>query len=279
MIRSHLKTCVIFTALCTTPVFALSTATLAEEAPAESKLIEGTVLETMNSSGYTYLQVDSAEGPVWAAIPESKVTKGEKVALNPGMKMANFESKTLHRTFDSIVFSPGLAKGNALASSNPHGMAAAQTKKGSGSFTEALQEEQTTGSGGGAVIPDPMAGMTSGGSATNIVPSKDVKVEKAQGDNAYTVEECYVQAKDLDSKKVKVRGKVVKVSKMIMGKNWVHIQDGTGDPTKNSHDLVVTTMSEPALDSVVVVEGPLHADKDFGAGYRYDVIIEDADVK
>ena len=125
-----------------------------------------------------------------------------------------------------------------------------------------------------------MAGMAgASGSTSNIVPSKDISVEKAPGDNAYTVGEIFEQGKKLNDKKVVVRGKVVKVSKMIMGKNWVHIQDGTGNPMKNSHDLVVTTMDEPALDSVVIVKGTLHANKDFGAGYKYDVIIEDASVK
>ena len=47
----------------------------------------------------------------------------------------------------------------------------------------------------------------------------------------------------------------------------------------NSHDLVVTTMADPKLDSIVVVEGTLHANKDFGAGYKYKVIIEDAKIK
>ncbi len=72
---------------------------------------------------------------------------------------------------------------------------------------------------------------------------------------------------------------MVKVSKMIMGKHWIHIQDGTGNPLENTHDLVVTTMAEPAMNSVVTVEGTLAANKDFGAGYKYDVIIEGAEVK
>jgi phosphopantetheine adenylyltransferase len=63
-----------------------------------------------------------------------------------------------------------------------------------------------------------------------------------------------------------------------MGKNWIHLQDGSGDPMKNTHDLVVTTSETAAKDAVVVVEGVLSKDKDFGAGYRYQAIIEDAKI-
>ena len=63
-----------------------------------------------------------------------------------------------------------------------------------------------------------------------------------------------------------------------MGKNWHHIQDGTGDPTNNTHDLVVTSSAIVEKGTIISFEGVLAADKDFGAGYRYDVIIEDAGV-
>ena len=119
----------------------------------------------------------------------------------------------------------------------------------------------------------------SGGSSSAIVPAAEVKVEKATGENGQTIEECFARAKDLDKKTVQVRGKVMKVSTMIMGKNWLHLQDGTGNPMSNTHDLVVTTQATPEKGSVVVVEGVLAANKDFGAGYKYDVIIEDAEVK
>jgi len=93
------------------------------------------------------------------------------------------------------------------------------------------------------------------------------------------VAEIFNKKAELAGKKVQVRGKVVKVSKNIMGMNWVHIQDGTGDPSKSNFDLVVTTQDEPHKGDIVTVEGTVHADKDFGAGYRYDVIIQEAKIK
>jgi aspartyl/asparaginyl-tRNA synthetase len=111
------------------------------------------------------------------------------------------------------------------------------------------------------------------------VPAKDeLKVDKAEGENGRTVEQCFAEAEQLDGKAVRVRGKVVKFSPEIMGKNWIHLQDGSGDPMKNTHDLVVTTAETVAKDAVIVIEGVLSKDKDFGAGYRYEAIIEDAKV-
>ena len=267
--------------LFTGPVVAQTeTAPAATEAVSlDGKPIKGKVLETMDAAGYTYLQLDSDSGKVWVAIPQSKVEVGQEVMATPGMAMADFESKTLKKTFDVIIFSSGLADPNKPF--NPK-KEAAMGGTGGSSFAAAMQAESGAanphggmgGAMGGASMAEP-----SGGSTTAIVPAAEVKVDKATGANAQTIGECFDKAKDLDNKKVKVQGKVMKVSKMIMGKNWVHLQDGTGNAMKNTHDLVVTTMAEPAVDSVVVIEGTLHANKDFGAGYKYEVIIEDAEIK
>ena len=59
---------------------------------------------------------------------------------------------------------------------------------------------------------------------------------------------------------------------MIMNRNWIHIQDGTAD----NHDLTITSQESIPLGHVVTFEGTVSLNKDFGAGYRYDLIIEDA---
>jgi hypothetical protein len=96
--------------------------------------------------------------------------------------------------------------------------------------------------------------------------------------NRYTVEQCFAEAAQLDGKRVQVRGKAVKFSPEIMGRNWIHLQDGSGSAMKNTHDLVVTTSETVDKDAVIVVEGVLAKDKDFGAGYRYHTIIENAKI-
>lgn len=283
MFHARLRTGIVFAAFCVAPLLSTVPGGIAAEATTQldNKIIKGKVLQTMNTGGYTYLQVEAPEKTVWVAIPETEVEKGSEVACKPGMTMTNFKSKTLGRTFDAIIFSSGLKGANKSDPSNPHttaaGMGGNQPSMGGTGFAEAMQAEHGKRSAGSAMTGG-AAMAASGGSTTAIVPSKDISVNKAKGENAYSVGECFKKGEKLNNTKVKVHGKVVKVSHMIMGKNWIHIQDGTGNPMENTHDLVVTTMAEPPMNSIVVVEGTLHANKDFGAGYKYKVIIEDAEI-
>jgi hypothetical protein len=73
------------------------------------ELIAGRVVETMNGGGYTYVAVERDGSKKWVAIPESAVKTGQDAAFLPGMTMRNFKSKALGRTFESIVFSDGIA--------------------------------------------------------------------------------------------------------------------------------------------------------------------------
>jgi len=122
---------------------------------------------------------------------------------------------------------------------------------------------------------------TGGGSEGAKAPASTeaIKVEKAKGADAYTVAELYAKSGALDKKTVAVRGKVVKVSKMIMGKNWVHLRDGSGDAAKGTNNVVVTSQDEPKVGDVVTARGTLYKDKDFGAGYQYQVIVEEGTFK
>ena len=100
----------------------------------------------------------------------------------------------------------------------------------------------------------------------------------AKADGGKTVAEVFAEKDALAGKPVAVRGKVVKVNGGIMGKNWLHVRDGSG--ADGTNDLTVTTAAElPALGATVVVIGPVTLNKDFGMGYAYDVIVEDAEIK
>lgn len=231
------------------------TAPAATEAPAPVA-VKGKVAETMDASGYTYVRLDVGGGKdMWAALPKTVLKVGEEISLLPGSVMENFTSKSLNKTFDKIMFSSGISKGEVK------GMAGASGA--TGSFDAAVKKEGV---------------KTSGGSASNIVPFADLKVTKAAGPDGHSVGELFKDATALDKKKVVVKGQVVKISKNIMGKNWIHIQDGTGDPKNSTHDLVVTTMDSAKKGDIVVVEGTAVANKDFGSGYKYVVLMEDAKV-
>jgi predicted small lipoprotein YifL len=100
----------------------------------------------------------------------------------------------------------------------------------------------------------------------------------AKADGGKTVAEVYAEKDQLAGQKVTVRGKVVKANHLVMGKNWVHVRDGSGGPDTN--DLTITTKAElPHVGDIVVVTGTLATNKDFGVGYTYPVLVEDGDVK
>ena len=92
-----------------------------------------------------------------------------------------------------------------------------------------------------------------------------------------TVEQIFSEKADLDGKVVKVKGQVVKFNKQIMNRNWIHVQDGTGSGAE--FDLVITSNDDVKVGDVIVAEGTVAIDKDFGAGYFFPVIIEEAEIE
>jgi hypothetical protein len=100
-------------------------------------------------------------------------------------------------------------------------------------------------------------------------------IERAEGGK--TVAEVWAERQDLAGGEVAVRGRVVKFLPSIMGKNWLHLRDGSGE--EGGNDLTVTTTATVAVGDLVTVTGRLAVDRDFGAGYRYQVILEDAEVR
>lgn len=217
------------------------------QAPRSTEPISGKVLETMNNGGYTYINLQKENGDkVWVAVMDTPVVLGSRMSFKPGIVMSNFESKGLNRTFESVVFSEGPL-------TTPVTVTTPDLKKG---------QATSPGSKGATVVKE-----------------EKISVAKATGAGAITVSEAYKNSATLDNKKVVVRGKVVKVSSGIMKKNWIHIQDGTGSQKKGTHNLVCTSKDKAEVGDVVTVSGTLAKDRDFGSGYRYKVIIENAKVK
>ena len=102
-----------------------------------------------------------------------------------------------------------------------------------------------------------------------------IEIQPAEG--GITIAELFANRNSYDGKTVKIRGKVMKFSPYIMDRNWVHLQDGTKDG--DDYDLTVTTKAFINADDVVTFEGVVALDKDFGAGYVYPVILENAEIK
>ncbi|MDQ7788178.1 MAG: hypothetical protein RDU01_11280 [Thermodesulfovibrionales bacterium] len=69
--------------------------------------LSGKVVETMDSGRYTYVYLEKNDKKLWLAVPKMKVVVGQNMSFKPGIEMVNFESKTLNRKFDKIIFSQG----------------------------------------------------------------------------------------------------------------------------------------------------------------------------
>lgn len=119
-------------------------------------------------------------------------------------------------------------------------------------------------------------GMPPGRLPAATTPAKPIEVAKADG--GHRIEEIFARKAELAGQVVLVRGQIVKLNREIMQRNWIHIQDGTGG--KGTNDLTVTTdQNVTDVGAVVLVRGKLAVDRDFGFGYKYDVILEEAEVK
>jgi hypothetical protein len=200
----------------------------------------GIVVETMDAAGYTYLLVDAGRGElIWAAAPQVAVGVGDSVGVPTGAPMANYHSKTLDRTFDLIYFVP---------------------------FVRVEGKEMVPGELPVSHPPAPQP------QAEKIDLSG---IEKAEGGR--TVGEIFDGRAELGGRAVTVRGKVVRFTGQVMGKNWIHLQDGTAG-TGGADDLVVTTTDQAEVGATVLVEGTITLDMDLGYGYKYDVIVENARV-
>ena len=110
----------------------------------------------------------------------------------------------------------------------------------------------------------------------NITSRKDKQISIESNEGNKTVEQIYNERESLNGKTVKVKGEVVKINLNIMNRNWIHLQDGTGD--ESSFDLVITSQDAAAVGDVVTAEGIVTKDKDFGSGYLFPVIVEDAKI-
>ena len=117
-----------------------------------------------------------------------------------------------------------------------------------------------------------LTAVLSAGTINNVLSAEVDKFAAAQ--DTIKVEEVFAKKDVLNGKMVTVKGEVVKFNSSIMGKNWVHIKDGSGKPGTN--DLTATTNDTANVGDKVVVTGTLAVGKDFGAGYIYEAIIEEA---
>lgn len=218
---------------------------------AEDGEFRGKVLETMSTDTYTYVRVSDGKQEAWAAAPRFAVAVGEEVAFSLAMPMKDFKSETLKRTFPVVYFTGEIRKLGAGGTAATPGPAASANPHGSGMGAKA------PGTPSPSAAPMERIAPPAGGLAIAALVAKP-------GDYA--------------GKRVSLRGKVVKFNANIMGKNWLHLRDGSAPAgaAAGADDITVTTSGTAKLGDIVTVSGTVATNRDFGSGYSYAVMVEEA---
>jgi len=219
----------------------------AQEAETEKQHI-ATIVDSRKGDKYIYLELEETGTKTWiATIPSflgGDVNTGDRVQYSGGVEMTGFKSKELDRTFDRILFITKIKKADA-----PHltDLEHVPADNYHAQFVKQSQDQAVS------------------------TPTKG-DIEKA--DNGKNIEELFTEAEKLKDTTVIVRARVMKVSKNILSKNWLTLQDGTGTAPDNK--LTATTQDTASVGDTVTVKGILKTAVDLGAGYFYKVIIEEA---
>ena len=205
----------------------------------QSAVHEVVVEDFLHASRYTYLHVTEAGNTFWIAIPSMDVQKGETYYYQGGVRMHNFESKEHNRVFETLYLVGGVSNTPKL-----------------GGYTGVQQDIDMHGGKSEPISQD-------------IVPIE----------GGIQLSDLFSNVSAFGGKMVTVKGQCVKVNHNIMGKNWIHLQDGSIGESNNNLDLTISTQEDVSVGEVVVFEGKIAVNKDFGSGYRYDVIMEEAKIK
>lgn len=123
-------------------------------------------------------------------------------------------------------------------------------------------------------LPPEKVSLSMAHSETIPVEKLDISVETAK--DGISIADLVSKKKSYEGKTVRVRGQVTKYNAAIMDKNWIHLQDGTEH--EGTFDLTITSDSEVETGKTLTFEGKIALDKDFGFGYFYEIIMEDAKI-
>jgi len=198
-----------------------------------------TVKEFIQTTNYTYFYVSEGNAEYWMASPKTETKVGETLSYTTSFEMKDFVSPELGRTFDQVFFIQDLSRSAGVHMGTP------RTARPAEQMPMPMQEQEQ-------------------------IPEEDL--EEVEGETS--IEKLIGSSSDFGDKIVTVSGKVTKVNPMIMNRNWVHI---TTEPADGKNlDLTITTLENVSVDDIVTFRGRISIDRDFGAGYRYEVIMENA---
>ncbi|MBI9042690.1 GW dipeptide domain-containing protein [Lutibacter sp.] len=201
------------------------------------------VNEILETSKYLYMNVTENEEQFWIATRLMDITIGETYYYKGGLLKTNYESKDFNRVFEKIY----LISGSLVAANH------STTGTGQSNKNELLTKQKTT-----KATKAPIKTLTN----------------KIEVKGSMKISELVKNAKNLEGKTVQISGACVKSNANIMNRNWIHLKDGS----KDDFDLVITSDTFIPEDAIVTLKATVSLNKDFGAGYKYDLILENGTI-
>lgn len=193
------------------------------------------VNEVLPAKRYVYINVSEGNSKFWIAVRKQEIKKGETYYYRGGLLKTNFESKEYNKVFDTIYLISSLV-------SQDHAKHVSELNTRVQKSNPIVQKED---------IPT---------HTDNIVAHK----------GTIRISELVKDPKKYEGHSIQLSGKCVKINPNIMDRHWIHLQDGS----KNEFDLVITSNTFVPEGSVITIRGTVVLNKDFGAGYKYDLILE-----
>ena len=204
-----------------------------------NELHEVTVNEILQASRYVYLNVSEGNSKFWIATRKQEIEKGGTYFYKGGLLKTDFESKEYNKVFDTIYLISSLV-------TRDH-------SKQVGGLNTGVQKS--------APIVD-----------KEDIPTHTDKVVEHKG--SLKIADLVKDPKKYEGSTIQLSGKCVKVNPNIMDRNWLHLQDGS----KDDYDLVVTSNTFVPEGSDITIRGLVVLNKDFGAGYSYELIVENGEL-
>jgi len=192
--------------------------------------------EKLPASKYVYLKVTEAEEQYWIATRNQDIKIGGTYYYRSGLLKTNFESKEYNKVFEKIYLVSSLIPENHRNTTSS--VKSDNTKKEENLIHKEASRAQTE------------------------------KIIKQKG--SITIAEIVANPQKFEGKTVQLTGKCIKINPNIMDRNWIHLQDGS----KDDFDLVVTSNTFIPEGKIITIRALVSVNRDFGAGYRYDLILE-----
>jgi len=213
-----------------------------EEQKQQSGVHKVVVQEVLHVNAYSYIRAVENGQEKWIAAPTTVAEVGATYYYGKAMEMNNFESKELGKNFGTVYFVERISK-SAEEATMP--------------LTENPHANNT--------IPEP---------TKPVIEKKEIKVEKLT--NGISIGELLKNKEKYNNTIVTLKGEVTKYNASIMNFNWFHVQDGSD--FEGEFDLTVTTAATVKAGDIVTFKGKVTLNKDFGAGYFYKIIVENAEI-